>query len=74
MCAGCCVNVAHGFVMAQLAAMLVGNAVSVGGAEPTLDPLALDCRFELLDAAVESFFLFGGDSGVGGVGVAAAGV
>ena len=31
--------------MAKLAGVLVGDAVSVGGAESTLDPLALDCRF-----------------------------
>ena len=61
-----------GVVMAQLAVVLVGNAVSVRGAEPTFDPLALDCRFELLNAAVKSFFLFGGDGGVGVTGAAAA--
>ena len=65
---------ARGFVMAQLSAVLVGNAVSVGGVEPTLDPLALDFCFKLFDAAVESFFLFGGDGGVGVVGAAAAAV
>ena len=37
-----------------------------------MDPLALDCRLELRDAAVEGFFLFGGVSGVGGAGAAAA--
>ena len=37
-----------------------------------LDPLALDCRLELRDVAVKGFFLFGGDSGVGGAGAAAA--
>ena len=36
-----------------------------------MDPLALDCRLELRDAAVEGFFLFGGDGGVGGSGAAA---
>ena len=65
---------ARGFVMAQLSVVLVGNAVSVGGVEPTLDPLALDFCFKLFDAAVESFFLFGGDGGVGVVGAAAAAV
>ena len=37
-------------------------------------PLALDCRFWLFDAAVGSFFLFGGGSGVVGVGAATAAV
>ena len=63
---------ARGFVVARLDVVLVGNSMSVGGAEPTLDPLALDCRFEFSDAAVKSFFLFGGDSFVGGTGAAAA--
>ena len=58
--------------MARLSVVLVGNAVSMGGTEPALYALALDCRFELFDAAVEGFFLFGGDGGVGGVGAAAA--
>ena len=57
--------------MAQLAAVIVGDAVSVGGAEPTLDPLALDGRLELRNAAVEGFFLFGGDGVVCGAGAAA---
>ena len=58
--------------MARLTVVLVGNAVSMGGAEPTLDPLAFDCRFEFFDAAVDSFFLFAGDGGVGGTGAAVA--
>ena len=72
MCAGCCFGVARGFVVTRLSVVLVCDAVSVGGSGSTLGLLALDCRFELLDAAVESFFLFGGDSGVGGAGAAAA--
>ena len=63
---------ARGFVTARLAVVLVANAVTVGGAEPSLDPLALDFRLELRDAAVEGLFLFGGDGGVGGSGAAAA--
>ena len=39
--------------------------MSMGGAETTFDPLVLDCRFEFFDAAVESFFLFGGDGAAG---------
>ena len=64
MCTGFCFDVAGGFVVARLAVMLVCNAVTVGGSETTLYPLALDFRFWLFDAAAESFFLFGGDSGV----------
>ena len=56
---GCCVDVALGFFDARLSVVLVDNA-------------ALDCQLELRDAAVEGFFLFGGDSGVGGAGAAAA--
>ena len=63
---------ARGFVVARLYVVLVCDAVSVGGAGATLGLLALDCRFELFDAAVKSFFLFGGDNGVGGAGAAAA--
>ena len=70
--AGCCVEVARGFVAARLAVVLVANAMAVGGAEPALDPFALDSRLELRDAAVEGFFLFGGVGVVGGAGVAAA--
>ena len=62
---GLCVNVAHGFVMARLDVVLLGNAVSVGGAEPTLDPIVLECRFELFDATVKSFLLFGGEGWCG---------
>ena len=62
--AGCCANVACDFVAAKLAAVLVSNDMDVGGAEPALGPLALDCRLELRDAAVEGFLLFGGDGGV----------
>ena len=69
--AGCSVDMARGFVMALLAVVLVGNALSVGGAESELDPLAIECRLELCDAVVDSFFLFGGDGGVGGAGAAA---
>ena len=69
--AGCCVDVARGFVAALIAAVLVSNAMAVGGAEPALDPLALDGRLELRDAAVEGFFLCGGDSAAGGAGAAA---
>ena len=68
--AGCCIEVARGFVAARLAVVLVANAMAVGGAETALDPLALDFRLELRDAAVEGFFLFGGDGGVGGAGAA----
>ena len=71
MYAECCLDVVRVFFMAQLAVVLVGDAVSVGGAEPTLGPLALDYRFEFFNAAVESLFLFGGDSGVGSTGAAA---
>ena len=72
--AGCCANVACDFVAAKLAAVLVSNDMDVGGAEPALGPLALDCRLELRDAAVEGFFLFGGDGVMGGAGAAAAAV
>ena len=30
-----------------------------------MDPLAIDCRLELCNAAVKGLFLFGSDSGVG---------
>ena len=72
MCAGCCFNLARGFAVARLAAVLVCDAVSVGGAEATLYSLALDCRFEFFDAAVKILFLFGSDGGVGRSSVVAA--
>ena len=46
--------------------------MSVGGAEPALDPIALDCCLELRNASVEGFVLFCGYGGVGGTGAAAA--
>ena len=55
---------ARGFVNARLDVVLVANAVDVGGSEPALDPLALDFRLELRNAAVEGVFLFGSDGGV----------
>ena len=69
--AGSCVNVARCFVTAQLAFVLVANAVAVGGAERALDPLAFDFCWELRNAAVKGFFVFGSDSIVGGTGAAA---
>ena len=68
--AGCCVNVARDLVASRLAVVLVANSMAVGGAEPALDPLALDGCLELRDAAVKGFFLFGGDGVVGGAGAA----
>ena len=59
------------FVAARLAVVLVANTVSLGGAKTALDALALDGRLESHDAAVEGFFLFGGDGVVGGAGAAA---
>ena len=61
----------RGFVAARLAVVLVANTVSLGGAKTALDALALDGRLESRDAAVEGFFLFGGDGVVGGAGAAA---
>ena len=48
--------------------------MTVGGAETTLYPIALDCRFYFFDATFESFFLFDGGGGVGGAGAATAAV
>ena len=71
MWAGCCFDVAGGFVVARLYVVLVCDAVTVGGSETTLYALALDFRFYFFDAAVNSLFLFGGDCGVGGSSAAA---
>ena len=52
---------ALGFVATQCTVLFVAHAVAVGGAKPALDPLFLDGCLQLCDAAVEGFFLYGGD-------------